>query len=165
MFMKRILRANMTSLSTSVEDISSAYRGLGGRGLTSKIVAAEVPPACDPLGPENKLVFSPGIMAGTAVPNSGRLSVGAKSPLTNGIKEANSGGAAAQKLARLGIAALVIEGKAEEHMLLRVDKDGIEFVQASGYAGLGNYALAERMKNECGDRVSVISSEIRSTDR
>jgi hypothetical protein len=65
----------------------------------------------DPLGPDNVLVFAPGILGGTSAPNGGRLSVGAKSPLTGGIKESNSGGQAAHALARIGIAAVIVSGK------------------------------------------------------
>ena len=64
------------------DPLVGAYAGLGGRGLTSAMVSAEVDPKCDPLGPDNLIVFAGGILAGTPVPNSGRLSVGAKSPLT-----------------------------------------------------------------------------------
>ena len=87
--MGKIMRVNLSDLKVNVEDMPREYQGLGGRGLSSHIVGSEVPPKADPLGPENKLVFSAGILAGTTVPNTGRLSVGAKSPLTNGIKEAN----------------------------------------------------------------------------
>jgi aldehyde:ferredoxin oxidoreductase len=76
--------------------------GLGGRGLTSTVVAAEVEPTCHPLGAGNKLVIAPGLLSGTQAANSGRLSCGAKSPLTGTIKEANSGGTSAQMLAKLG---------------------------------------------------------------
>jgi aldehyde:ferredoxin oxidoreductase len=55
----------------------------------------EVPPTCDPLGPENKLIFAPGLLSGTALVNTSRISVGAKSPLTGGIKESNAGGTVA----------------------------------------------------------------------
>ena len=84
--MDKILRVNMDDLTVRVESVPKAYQGLGGRGLTSTIVAAEVPPTCDPLGPENKLVFAPGLLNNTPAPNAGRLSVGCKSPLTGGIK-------------------------------------------------------------------------------
>src|SRR6266540_4624903 len=87
------------------------YAGLGGRALTSAIVSKEVPPLCHPLGAENKLVIAPGLLSGTAGAMSGRLSVGCKSPLTGGIKEANSGGQAAQALARLGYLAVIVEGQ------------------------------------------------------
>ena len=87
-----------------------AYAGLGGRGLTSAIVSKEVPPLCHPLGADNKLVIAPGLLSGTIAAMSGRISVGCKSPLTGGIKEANSGGRPSQVLARLGYAAIVLEG-------------------------------------------------------
>ena len=100
--MAKIMRVNLSELKVKVEEIPKEYQRLGGRGLTSHIIEREVPPKADPIGPENKLIFSAGILAGTAVPNTGRLSVGAKSPLTNGVKESSAGGSAAQKIARLG---------------------------------------------------------------
>ena len=77
------------------------------------------PPLCHPLGAENKLVIAPGLLSGTAAAMSGRISVGCKSPLTGGIKEANSGGQPSQVLARLGYAAIVLEGKADERRPLQ----------------------------------------------
>ncbi|MGW8161941.1 MAG: aldehyde ferredoxin oxidoreductase N-terminal domain-containing protein, partial [Desulfobulbales bacterium] len=88
----KIFRVNMTDLTAKIEDVPERWAGLGGRGLTSTIIAAEVPPTTHPLGPNNKLVFAPGLLSGTVTANSGRLSVGAKSPLTGTIKESNSGG-------------------------------------------------------------------------
>ena len=89
------------------------FAGLGGRAMTSAIISKEVHPLCHPLGAENKLVIAPGSLSGTAASMSGRISVGCKSPLTGGIKESNAGGQAAQVLARLGYAAIVLEGKPE----------------------------------------------------
>src|SRR5512147_2767092 len=105
-----IYRVNMTNLTTTMEEVPEQWKKLGGRGLTSTIIAEEVKPTCHPLGKYNKLVFAPGLLSATPCANSGRLSAGAKSPLTGGIKEANSGGTACQNLARLGVKALVIEG-------------------------------------------------------
>ena len=118
--MGKIMRVDMSDLKVKVEEMPKEYQGLGGRGLSSHIVGREVPPKADPFGPENKLIFSAGILAGTTVPNTGRLSVGGKSPLTNGVKEANAGGTAAQKIARLGLQAVVIEGCAKELTLLKI---------------------------------------------
>ena len=111
---EKIIRVNMTTLSISTDAVPDEWAGLGGRGLTSTIVAREVPPTCEPLGKYNKLVFAPGLLTGTAAANSGRLSAGFKSPLTGGIKEANAGGTAAQNLARLAIKAVIIEGMPKE---------------------------------------------------
>ena len=107
----------MTALSTSSEDVPEQWKGLGGRGLTSTIVAQEVKPTCHALGKNNKLIFAPGLLTGTTASNSGRLSAGAKSPLTGTIKESNAGGSAAQLLARLGIKAIIIEGLPEGHLI------------------------------------------------
>jgi aldehyde:ferredoxin oxidoreductase len=82
----KIFRVNMTDLTTSIEDVPADWAGHGGRGLTSTIVSAEVKPTCHPLGQYNKLVFAPGLLSGTAAANSGRFSIGAKSPLTGTIK-------------------------------------------------------------------------------
>lgn len=110
----KIYRVNMTTMDFSIEEAPAEWMGLGGRGLTSTIVAAEVDPECHPLGPNNKLVFAPGMLSGTSAANSGRNSCGAKSPLTGGIKESNVGGTSAAIMAKLGVKALIIEGMPKE---------------------------------------------------
>jgi aldehyde:ferredoxin oxidoreductase len=151
--MAKILRINMSSLTATTQDVPEAYRKFGGRGLTASIVAKEVPPKTDPLGVENKLVFAPGILGGTAFPCSGRLSVGAKSPMTKGIKEANTGGAMGQKLARMGYKAVVFEGKAKEPTSIKIDKSGVSFSSAAPLAGLGSYAILEKLKSGNGEKM------------
>ena len=152
-----MLRIDMTRKRFETEDIPAPYFGLGGRALSSHVIAREVPPKADPLGSENKLVFAAGIAAGTRVPNSGRLSVGAKSPLTNAVKEANVGGAAAQKLARLGIQAVVVEGCAPEPVIVKITKEGVKFMPAGAFQGMGNYGTVERLKTDNGDSAAIVS--------
>jgi len=154
--MKKLLRIKLDSKTYLYEDCPAHYMNLGGRGLTSKIISHEVSPKADPLGEENKLVIAPGILAGTVAPNNGRISIGAKSPLTGTIKEVNAGGAVAQKLARLGIAALIIEGKSKELSAIKIDKRGVHFTDAGILKGMGNYALIERLKGEHGDNTGII---------
>ncbi len=126
--MAKILRVRLDTETYDIVPTPDKYRNLGGRGLTSRIISQEVPPECDPLGEQNKLVFAPGVLAGSIVPNSGRISVGAKSPLTGGIKESNAGGTAAQMLARLGLQAIVLEGCAKQWTVMKVDKKGLTFL-------------------------------------
>ena len=76
---------------------------MDGSALIAKIMNKEVPPLAEPLGAENHFIVATGPLAGTRAPQLGRVSIGAKSPLTMGIKEANSGGPAGQFLDRLGI--------------------------------------------------------------
>jgi aldehyde:ferredoxin oxidoreductase len=135
------------------------YAGMGGRAMTSAIVAKEVPPLCHPLGADNKLVIAPGLLSGTTAAMSGRLSVGCKSPLTGGIKESNAGGQAAQVLARLGYAAIVLEGNPKDDTLYKVlvNKDGVTVTADNSLKMLGNYDLVEKIKSEFSDKVACIS--------
>ena len=154
----KIIRVDMTSGTISQENAESAFTGMGGRGLTSFFVDKEVPPMCDPLGPENKLIFAPGYLSGSSLVNSSRLSVGAKSPLTGGIKESNVGGTVAADLGRIGISAIIIEGKSKEDQkfILTIDKEGgAALVDGSAYAGNRTYALVKSLKETYGDDKSI----------
>mgnify|MGYP001009482091 FL=1 len=159
--MDKILRINMGAKGGPEISITpiGEYAGLGGRGLTSAIISKEVPPACHPLSAFNKLVIAPGLLSGTRAAMSGRISIGCKSPLTGGIKEANAGGQPSQVLARLGYAAIVIEGKPEADDLYKVfiNKDGIKIEKDNSLRMLGNYATVEKMKEEYGDKIACIS--------
>ncbi len=157
--MRSLLRVNMTSCSAATEPLPQRVELLGGRALTSALVAAEVPPTCHPLAAENKLVLAPGLLAGTAAPCSGRISVGAKSPLTGTIKESNAGGTAAQAMGRLGLAAIVVEGrpKSDAPHLLFIDKAGARLSEAPELKGLGNYDTVKALHERFGDRVACIT--------
>jgi aldehyde:ferredoxin oxidoreductase len=159
--MEKILRINMSAKGgpqVKAEPLGS-YAGLGGRAMTSAIVSKEVPATCHPLSADNKLVIAPGILSGTAAAMSGRISVGCKSPLTGGIKEANSGGQPSQMLARLGYAAIVLEGKPEDDNLYKVliNQNGVTITAANDLKRLGNYDLVDKIKAEHGDKISCIS--------
>ncbi|HEX3033147.1 MAG TPA: aldehyde ferredoxin oxidoreductase C-terminal domain-containing protein [Bacillota bacterium] len=155
----KIFRINMTELTFSSEPVPKEWALLGGRGLTSAIIAKEVEPTCHPLGEKNKLVFAPGLLAGTMAANSGRLSVGAKSPLTGGIKESNSGGTAAQRLAKLGVKALIIEGlpQGDKWYRLHVHKDGVDIQEETEFLGKGNYEIIHAMTSRHGENTGVIT--------
>ena len=155
--MQQILRVRLDKQQYQIMPIPDAYLNLGGRGLTSRIISQEVPPECDPLAQENKLVIAAGILAGTTVPNSGRLSIGAKSPLTQTIKEANAGGAAAHKLGRLGIQAIILEGCSKSLVTLKLDKAGLSFVDADALKMKGNLECINTLHSTYGDGVSIIS--------
>ncbi|TGE33383.1 aldehyde ferredoxin oxidoreductase C-terminal domain-containing protein [Desulfosporosinus sp. Sb-LF] len=155
----KIYRVNMSNLSFVAEEVPEEWKLLGGRGLTSVIVAKEVEPACHPLGNKNKLVFAPGLFAGTMAANSGRLSAGAKSPLTGGIKECNSGGTAAQRLAKLGVKALIIEEipEGDQWYSLHVHKDGVKIKEETELLGKGNYEVIHTLTARYGENTGVLT--------
>ena len=155
----KILRVNMTQGTVRYEALPEKLRFIGGRGLIARMLNREVNPGCDPFGQENKLIFAAGPLAGTLAPQFGRLSVGAKSPLTLGIKETNAGGPAAQKLDRLGIRAVVVEGRPEPPgtlFTLRITKDGAELIPADSYREMKVFPLVEEIKKKYGEKPAII---------
>ena len=155
----KFIRVNMNEQTINIADVPPEYMGLGGRGLTSIMINAEVPPKCDPLGPENKLIFAPGLLSGTPLVNTSRISIGAKSPLTGTIKESNAGGTVAAALGHLGITAVVIEGQAPDGELsfLRIDANGdASLVPAQAYKGMRTYALVEKIFELYGEKTAVL---------
>ncbi|RUM37482.1 MAG: aldehyde ferredoxin oxidoreductase, partial [Desulfobulbus sp.] len=156
---EKIYRVNMTNLTTNTEPVPDKWMGLGGRGLTSTIVADEVVPTCHPLGDKNKLVVAPGLLSGTVAANSGRLSIGAKSPLTGTIKEANAGGTAAQMLAKLGCKALIIEGLPEGDgwYTLEITKDGVTIHEEKELIGKGNFAVVEEITKRTSEKHGIMT--------
>jgi aldehyde:ferredoxin oxidoreductase len=158
--MDKILRIDMGAKggpATTVEPLGQ-YAGLGGRAMTSIVVSKEVDPLCHPLSAANKLVFAPGLLTGSAASTSGRLSVGCKSPLTGGIKEANAGGQAGQALARLGYAAVIVEGApaGDDLWTVRIDKGGVSFKVDNSLRMTGTYATVEKLVGEYGSKVTFM---------
>jgi aldehyde:ferredoxin oxidoreductase len=155
----KFLKVDMSTKSVNVEDVPQEYMGLGGRGLTSIMINAEVPATCDPLGPENKLVVAPGTLSGTSLVNTSRVSIGAKSPLTGTIKESNAGGTVAAALGHLGITAIIFDGQAQdgELYIFRVDENGdASLIPAQEYKGMRTYALSEKLLEAYGEKTSVL---------
>ncbi len=154
----KIIRVDMASETITHEEIEPAFTGMGGRGLTSYFVSKEVPPMCDPLGSENKLIFAPGYLSGTPFVNSSRLSVGAKSPLTGGIKESNVGGTIAADLGHLAISAIIIESKpsTSKSFILKIDKEGnTALLDAASIWGKKTYEAVTDLKEVYGDDTSI----------
>jgi len=155
----KILRVDMKQLKATYEELPEEWRLLGGRALIAKIMKAEVSPKADPLGVENKLIITAGPLAGTMAPHLGRISIGSKSPLTKGIKEANAGGTAAQKMDKLGIRAIIIENAPsnDKYYLLKIDKGTATLLPADEYRGLKNYVLIDKLFSTFNKKAAVIS--------
>lgn len=156
---QKVFRINMSNLSVTVESVPEAWNQMGGRGITSTVVAAEVPPTCHPLGPNNKLIFAPGLLSGTSAPSSGRISAGAKSPLTGGIKESTAGGTVSQILSRLGVKAIIIEGMPEENTWynLHCSMNGMTIQEEKELIGKDNFEVIQGVEARLGKKIAVIT--------
>ena len=136
--------------------VPDRWAKLTGRALTSTIVAEEVPPTCHPLdGAKNKLVFAPGFLSTSFASSAGRLSVGGKSPLTNGIKESNSGGNLAAAMGNLGYRAIVLEGESRQWQVLVLNKDGVTLEPAIDLVGETSYDAADVLRGRYGRRAAM----------
>ena len=151
------LRANVQTGEIHFKDVPEVWKPYGGRALVARFLLDEVPPMCDPLGPYNKLLWAPGLLTGHMLSSMDRVSVGGKSPLTGGVKEANAGGSIGMRMAWLRLFALIIEGGPPEDgswRLLYINEDGARFEDANDLVGLdlpelGN-RLLERYNNQIG---------------
>ena len=152
-----IWRINTQTQELNIEPVPETWRTLGGRGLVARILLDEVPPACEPLGPHNKLIFAPGLLVGHRMTSCDRISIGGKSPLTGGVKESNAGGTTGLALTYLGIQALILEGKPAEGpwQVLHLSKAGAKFEDADDLTGLGVFEAAPRLLEKYGDKVAI----------
>jgi len=153
----QIWRVNIKTHAFSIEETPKSWERLGGRGLLANIMLDEVDPECDPLGPRNKLIYAPGLLTGHRLSSLDRISIGGKSPLTGGVKEANAGGRTGYHLANLGIKALILEERPAEDnwMVIHISKDGVRFDPASPYVGMGVYQAASSLIDEYGDDAAI----------
>ena len=153
----RIWRVNVEKQTLAREPVPESWQRLGGRGLLARILLDEVDARCDPLGPENKLIFAPGLLVGHMLSSTDRISIGAKSPLTGGVKEANAGGRTGLHMAYLGMHALIIEGQpaSQGTWVLHLSADGAKWEPADDLKGLGCYEAARRLVVAHGEKIAI----------
>ncbi|MFN8381620.1 MAG: aldehyde ferredoxin oxidoreductase C-terminal domain-containing protein [Anaerolineales bacterium] len=156
-YKSQIWRINVREQSLKREPVPQSWQRLGGRGLLTHILLDEVDAKCDPLGPGNKLIFAPGLLVGHMLSSTDRISIGGKSPLTGGIKEANAGGRTGYHMAFMGIHALIIEDAPKEdgYWVLHLSLNCAKWEKADDLAGLGVYATAPKLLEKYGDKVAI----------
>ncbi len=155
--MSEIWRVNVNKQELKREPVPETWSRLGGRGLLARIMLDEVDAKCDPLGAGNKLIFAPGLLVGHMLSSTDRISVGGKSPLTGGIKEANAGGRTGYHMAFMGIKALIIEDKPAKDgfWVLHLSLNGAKWERADDLVGVGVYETAPKLLEKYGDKVAI----------
>ena len=128
-------------------DASFAFNYLGGRGFAAKILWDHLKPGTEPLSPDNILIFAAGPLTGLSVPNSGKLLVAARSPLTGGYGDGNIGTHAAIQMRKAGYDAVIIEGKAKTPTILYVRDKTAELVDARDFWGLTTFETEKKLKD------------------
>jgi aldehyde:ferredoxin oxidoreductase len=154
--MRKYLHIDLAARSVESTELHGEDLAQAGRYFIAKTLLEGDVAEVDPLGPENPLIFSAGPFAGTNFSNANRLSVGCKSPLTGGIKEANAGGTFAVAMGHLEIAGFTLRGAGDEWVVIRIPKEGpITFDSAEPYMGKGNFEAAALLHETYGDKTSI----------
>jgi aldehyde:ferredoxin oxidoreductase len=153
----KVWRVNVRTHTLALEPVPPAWDRLGGRGLVARFLLDEVPPVCEPLGPYNKLIFAPGLLVGHMLSSCDRISIGGKSPLTGGAKEANAGGTTGLQMALLGMKALILEDWPDSPgcWILHLSRLGARFDPADDVVGLGVYESARKLITKYGEKVAI----------
>jgi len=157
-YWNKILHVRLDDRSTWIEEPGDAFfrRYAGGRGLIAHYLLKYVPKGADALGPDNILIIAPGVVTGAPVPGAGRHSVGAKSPLTGGFGESESGGFWGAELKRAGWDAIVIHGVSPTPVYLWINDGAVEFRDATHLWGRITGDVEETIIEELGDpRIKV----------
>ena len=156
-YQPQIWRINVRTQTLKWESVPASWEYLGGRGLVARFLLDEVPATCEPLGPYNKLIFSPGLLVGHMLSSCDRISIGGKSPLTGGVKEANAGGTTGLQMTLLGIKALILEDTPSDPgwWVLHLSVAGARFDRGDEFAGLGVYETAQRLVEKYGGKVAI----------
>jgi len=154
--MRKFITIDLGNKTTASRDLSGREIAESGRYLIARMLLDQNIATVDPMAPENPLIFSVGPFAGTNFSNANRLSVGCKSPLTGGIKEANSGGTFGFAMGQLLIAGISFHGASDSWVVIRIAKDGvISFDDAAPYMGLGNFDSARKLHEAYGEKTSL----------
>jgi len=125
---------------------------LGGRGLDAYLLYNHTKKGCDPLGPNNTLMISGGILTATCASATARTHVMAKSPLTGLLGSANMGGFFAPEMAWAGFHHLVIKGKAKQPVYIYIHNGEIEIRDAGEVWGKSVTDAQWAIREDLGDQ-------------
>lgn len=153
-----MLRVDLSSGRYWIQDIdpSILVSFVGGRGLAVKLLWDELRPGVDPLSPLNKLVIAAGPLTGYPGPNTGKLVIAAKSPLTGGYGDGNIGSWASVHLRKADFDAMVIEGASPKPVYLYVEDDKVSLMPADDLWGLDTFETEDRLRRVYGSNVGML---------
>lgn len=153
------LRIDLTKSTATAEPYSEklASNFLGGRGFAAKILWDAVKPGTDPLSAANKIVFATGPLTGIGLPNSGKLVIASKSPLTGGYGDGNTGSWVAVNMRKAGYDAVIVEGKASHPAILHVKDKTCDFWDAKDLWGKTSFEAEAQLRKKTSKLAGIVS--------
>jgi len=157
MYQRKLLRINLSNWTSKVEEINPEYIRdyVGGRGLGARLLYDELPPHVDPLGEDNKLMFVLGPLQGTKAPGQSRYCVVTKSPQTNIYNMSLGASDFGPAVARTGFMVIIIEGKSENPIWLRIDESNVRFEDAKTLWGVSTEGTHDMIWNNIGRKYEI----------
>lgn len=152
-----ILHVNLSTGETRKEplDVESAKRLVGGLGINYKLAYDLITPGIDPLSPENSIILGTGLLVGTLAPGSSKLFATTKFPLNGTISTAAAGGSLGHMLKWAGYDYLVINGRSEKPVYLKILDENVEIHDASHLWGKDIFETTDRLRDDHGRECSV----------
>ena len=144
-----LTRGSIDKVATE-SDLAEYY--LGGQGTAAKLLWERVPLGTDAFSPDNLLIFSAGLLHGTAVPAANRTAVNTFSPQTNLMSHSLFGGFFGPELKYAGYDKVVIRGKSPDLVYIYINNDKVEIRDATHLAGKGSTETGDLIKRELNDQ-------------
>ncbi len=154
-----VLTADLTSRECRCDPYPDAATDfLGGRGFNAWYLYHHLKPGTDPLGPDNILLLSTGLLTGSAAPCGARLHINALSPLTGILGSSNIGGYTGAWLRSCNLASVIVTGVATEPVYLYVHEKGARLVPAKDLWGLDTFWVQDRIRqNHAHENIRVLA--------
>lgn len=155
----KILQVDLTTgkIETKMLDPEIARDFIGDFGINLRLAYDLIKPGIDPLSPLNVIILGVGTLVGTQLPSSVRCSVTTKYPLTGIIASGNSGMGLGKRLKAAGYDHVIITGKADRHVYLKIWNDDVQICDAGDLWGKDIYQTTDELWQELGKKHSVIA--------
>src|ERR1041385_5090585 len=150
----KILHVDLTAGALTVEEPNEAFyrKYLGGSAMGMHYILRDMPTGADPLGPENVLTLMAGVATGAPISGQSRINANAKSPISGGIGDSQSGGFFPAELKFAGFDGIVIKGKSERPVYLFIKDGEFEIRDAADLMGKTTGDVEEVLKEELNDK-------------
>jgi aldehyde:ferredoxin oxidoreductase len=154
--MRKYLDIDLQSRHVSARELTGIDIAKGGRWFIADELLKADKASVDPLSADNPLIFRCGPWAGSSFSNANRTSVGCKSPLTGGIKEANGGGTFGYGLGQLHLAGFTLNNVSDTWVVMHFKQDGtIAWDDAAELLGKGNFEASQMLYARYGKKVAI----------
>ncbi len=154
----KILHVDLTKGTIDVEEPEEAFyrKYMGGSAMGMYYILRDVPKGADPLGPENVLTLFTGVTTGAAISGQSRINANAKSPISGGIGDSQSGGFFPAELKFAGFDGIVIKGKSPKPVYLAILDGKYELRDAAHLMGKKTGEVDDILHKEVDPKAEIL---------